>query len=472
MHAREADERGALERGVLRARAARVRDHALEVLGRRSESPLARVGAGARPVERRGRGRPLLGRQTLDQAEPPVVVRDRLRSGDQTEGVVAGERTVVNRARNGAAAFEMQCELCCDRGIAVTMVGEQGFAGDAGSQAAIAQSPSKRDGQRLPQRSNARATRPPSAVDARSDGAIPSVSQSSSRLSRRAAATTTAPPGRTTGIRSCRASGVTVRRRRPIAAAPARWSMPPSGPQPDSAASRAANVSGGIGRPSNETRPKIALTTASSGHDGQELSRLEPLQEGEHLHRTLRRRHVEGAPERGAQLGHPDRVLEPLPDERADLVETDVLPARRVQHDHLVAQRRPGKVLGPHDLGVHVDHRDATVSEPASASKLDAGPNLSDTVSEDELAFYDALETNDSAVAVLGDAVLTRIARELTTTIRSSVTIDWTVKETVRAKLRTLVRRKLRQCGYPPDKTEKAVDTVIKQAELLAASWA
>lgn len=93
-------------------------------------------------------------------------------------------------------------------------------------------------------------------------------------------------------------------------------------------------------------------------------------------------------------------------------------------------------------------------------------------MSEDELAFYDALETNDSAVAVLGDAVLTRIARELTTTIRSSVTIDWTVKETVRAKLRTLVRRKLRQCGYPPDKTEKAVDTVIKQAELLAASWA
>lgn len=89
-----------------------------------------------------------------------------------------------------------------------------------------------------------------------------------------------------------------------------------------------------------------------------------------------------------------------------------------------------------------------------------------------ELAFYDALEANDSAVAVLGDAVLTQIARDLTETIRSSVTIDWTVKETVRAKLRTLVRRKLRKYGYPPDKTEKAVETVLKQAELLAAEWA
>jgi type I restriction enzyme R subunit len=93
-------------------------------------------------------------------------------------------------------------------------------------------------------------------------------------------------------------------------------------------------------------------------------------------------------------------------------------------------------------------------------------------LTDDELAFYDALETNDSAVAVLGDKILTQIARELTQTLRNSVTIDWTVKETVRAKLRTLVRRKLRQHGYPPDKAEKAVETVLKQAELLAAEWA
>ena len=89
----------------------------------------------------------------------------------------------------------------------------------------------------------------------------------------------------------------------------------------------------------------------------------------------------------------------------------------------------------------------------------------------DELAFYAALETNDSAVAVLGDEVLTKIARDLTQTIRNSVTLDWTVKETVRAKLRTLVRRQLKKHGYPPDKTEKAVETVLKQAELLAADW-
>jgi type I restriction enzyme R subunit len=92
-------------------------------------------------------------------------------------------------------------------------------------------------------------------------------------------------------------------------------------------------------------------------------------------------------------------------------------------------------------------------------------------LTEDELAFYDALGTNDSAVAVLGDKLLAQIARELTQTIRGSVTIDWTEKETVRAKLRTLVRRKLRQHGYPPDKAETAVETVMKQAELLAATW-
>lgn len=78
-------------------------------------------------------------------------------------------------------------------------------------------------------------------------------------------------------------------------------------------------------------------------------------------------------------------------------------------------------------------------------------------LTEDETAFYDALGANDSAVAVLGDQVLAKIARELTQIIRDSVTIDWTVKETVRARLRTLVRRKLRQHGYPPDKAERAV---------------
>jgi type I site-specific restriction-modification system R (restriction) subunit len=86
-------------------------------------------------------------------------------------------------------------------------------------------------------------------------------------------------------------------------------------------------------------------------------------------------------------------------------------------------------------------------------------------------AFYDALETNDSAVKVLGDEILRTIARELVETVKRNVTIDWTVKESVKAKLRTLVKRILRKYGYPPDKQEKAAQTVLSQAELLCAEW-
>jgi type I restriction enzyme R subunit len=93
-------------------------------------------------------------------------------------------------------------------------------------------------------------------------------------------------------------------------------------------------------------------------------------------------------------------------------------------------------------------------------------------LSEDELAFYDALETNDSAVKVLGDETLRNIARELVETVKKNITIDWTVKESVKAKLRTLVKRILRKYGYPPDKQEKATQTVLSQAELLCAEWA
>ena len=88
-------------------------------------------------------------------------------------------------------------------------------------------------------------------------------------------------------------------------------------------------------------------------------------------------------------------------------------------------------------------------------------------LSDEELAFYDALEVNDSAVKVLGDENLRIIARELVETVRRNVTIDWAVKETARAKLRVMVRRILRKHGYPPDKQEKATQTVLEQAELL-----
>ena len=93
-------------------------------------------------------------------------------------------------------------------------------------------------------------------------------------------------------------------------------------------------------------------------------------------------------------------------------------------------------------------------------------------LSEDELAFYDALETNDSAVKVLGDETLRTIAQELVKTVRANVTIDWTLRETVRARLRVLVKRILRRYGYPPDKQEKATATVLEQAALLSAGWA
>jgi type I restriction enzyme R subunit len=93
-------------------------------------------------------------------------------------------------------------------------------------------------------------------------------------------------------------------------------------------------------------------------------------------------------------------------------------------------------------------------------------------LSEDELAFYDALETNDSAVQVLGDETLRAIAQDLVQTVRSNVTIDWTLRENVRAQLRVLVRRILRRHGYPPDKQEKATITVLEQAELLSEGWA
>jgi type I restriction enzyme R subunit len=91
---------------------------------------------------------------------------------------------------------------------------------------------------------------------------------------------------------------------------------------------------------------------------------------------------------------------------------------------------------------------------------------------EEELAFYDALETNDSAVKVLGDEILRTIARELVVTVRNNVTIDWTLRENVRAHLRVLVKRILRKYGYPPDKQEKATQTVLEQAELLSEEWA
>jgi type I restriction enzyme R subunit len=88
----------------------------------------------------------------------------------------------------------------------------------------------------------------------------------------------------------------------------------------------------------------------------------------------------------------------------------------------------------------------------------------------DEVAFYNALEINDSAVQVLGDDQLKQIAREIAEKVRANATIDWTIRESARARLMVIVRRTLNKYGYPPDKQQKAIDTVLKQAELLAVA--
>ncbi len=92
-------------------------------------------------------------------------------------------------------------------------------------------------------------------------------------------------------------------------------------------------------------------------------------------------------------------------------------------------------------------------------------------LSDDEVAFYDALAANESAVQVLGEPQLAIIARELVATVKKNVTIDWTMRESVRAQLRVLVKRILRKYGYPPDMEEKATVTVIEQAEVLSEGW-
>jgi len=92
-------------------------------------------------------------------------------------------------------------------------------------------------------------------------------------------------------------------------------------------------------------------------------------------------------------------------------------------------------------------------------------------LSEDELAFYDALANNKSAVDVLGDETLKKIARELTVLIRKNTTIDWTLRDSVKANLRVIVKRQLRKYGYPPDKQEEATKLVLEQATLISEGY-
>jgi type I restriction enzyme R subunit len=93
-------------------------------------------------------------------------------------------------------------------------------------------------------------------------------------------------------------------------------------------------------------------------------------------------------------------------------------------------------------------------------------------LNEDELAFYDALANNEASVKELGDEVLKKIAFELTESLRKNVSVDWSVRDNVRAKLRLMVKRILRKYKYPPDKQEEAIELVLKQAEILSEAWA
>ncbi|MBK7956041.1 MAG: type I restriction endonuclease subunit R [Candidatus Accumulibacter sp.] len=108
------------------------------------------------------------------------------------------------------------------------------------------------------------------------------------------------------------------------------------------------------------------------------------------------------------------------------------------------------------------------------AKELDAASKRGEDLglTDDEVAFYDALAANESAVIAMGDDKLKVIAAELITQVRKSVTIDWTLREGARARIRVMVKRILNKYGYPPDLQDEAVQTVLAQAELLSAEWA
>lgn len=107
------------------------------------------------------------------------------------------------------------------------------------------------------------------------------------------------------------------------------------------------------------------------------------------------------------------------------------------------------------------------------ARELDAAGKRGEDLglSDDEVAFYDALAANGSARQIMGDDKLKVIAAELISKVRANTTIDWQHREGARARIRVLVKRILNKYGYPPDLQDAAVQTVLKQAELLCMDW-
>jgi len=133
-------------------------------------------------------------------------------------------------------------------------------------------------------------------------------------------------------------------------------------------------------------------------------------------------------------------------------------------------ERRPDVVLFVNGLPLAVIELKNPADQDADIRKAGRrGEKLG--LTDDEVAFYDALEVNDRAVAVLGDGTLRLIAQELVTAVRNSVTIDWTVRENVRAQMRVIIKRILRRYGYPPDKQARATELVLEQAAALCEHW-
>ncbi|MGE6473379.1 type I restriction enzyme endonuclease domain-containing protein, partial [Serratia proteamaculans] len=131
--------------------------------------------------------------------------------------------------------------------------------------------------------------------------------------------------------------------------------------------------------------------------------------------------------------------------------------------------KKSARVVGD-VIGKYHPHGDSAVYDTIVrmlASKRGDALGLND----DELAFYDALATNEASVRELGDEILAKIAHELTDSLRANISVDWSSRESVRAKLRILVRRILRKYKYPPDKAEDAAQMILDQTELLCEGW-
>jgi type I restriction enzyme R subunit len=142
------------------------------------------------------------------------------------------------------------------------------------------------------------------------------------------------------------------------------------------------------------------------------------------------------------------------------------------------AQQRPGFPMLKKTLNAY--HNRAIATQEVIEELIKLAKQLSEAdergvdlgLNDDEVAFYDALAANNSALEVMGRDNLKVIATELVTQVRKSVTIDWTLRESACAKIKVLVKRILRKHGYPPDLQDEATKLVLQQAELLCVEWA